>query len=214
MALSIGQTQELVSRRLQRGAKLEIVTEDERTAADIDKQLENHSVKGEVFVQTNDTQASGRQSKPMPKEQDRRQTIRFTENAQWIGRALQLRKLVKQLSADEVRKDPEGLALLQVLFSSEEIKDRQMARLAPRRIDAKTPLVRRHGDQTNTNQEAEGPSANCPWPVKVDEKQSGPHPQTPTRLQGQWRDDSSDPEFWQDEWKEEPLKGECLRRAP
>ena len=36
-----------------------------------------------------------------------------------------------KLSADEVRKDPEGLAPQEVLFSSEEIEDRQIARPAP-----------------------------------------------------------------------------------
>ena len=71
-----------------------------------------------------------------------RRTLQKEEKkyAKWIGRALQLRKLVKKLSAGELRNDPDGAALLQALFSNEEIKTDTWQDLPPKKIDAKTAL--------------------------------------------------------------------------
>ena len=84
------------------------------------------------------------------------------KNAKLIDRALQLRKLVRKLSADGVHNDPEGLALLQALFSNEERKTGTWQDLLLERIDAKTAVVRRHDEaiRQNTIQELGGPSAN------------------------------------------------------
>ena len=63
------------------------------------------------------------------------------KNSKWIGRSLQLRKLVKIC----VRNDPERAAILQALFSNEEIKTGNWQDLFPKKIDAQTVLTARRG---------------------------------------------------------------------
>ena len=115
-----------------------------------------------------------------------RQTIRFRRKkfAKWVCRALQLKKIAKKQSADEVRNDPEGLALLQALFSNEEVKIGKWQDLLTKRIDAKTALLKRHDEATTQTRmkKWKAQSANHPQVDQMDEQQ-GPLPKTPTRLQ-------------------------------
>ena len=67
--------------------------------------------------QVEDSQSQGHTSKNRG-----RRTVSEEEAHKWIGRALQLKKIAKKQSADEVRNDPEGVALLQALFSNDEEK--------------------------------------------------------------------------------------------
>ena len=141
-----------------RKTELENVVGNERTAADvcltrmleiknIDKQIKNRSVKSEICVQTKRLTSNWKTVKPKATrartEADDPFQRKKYEN--WIGRALQLKKIAKKQSADEVRNDPEGLALLQTLFSNEEVKTGEED-LLTKRIDAKTVLLKRHDE--------------------------------------------------------------------
>ena len=119
------------------------MSSETRTAADvvltgmleiknIDKQLKNQSVVKSLYRQ-NDSEASGKTGKAEATRAraEADESFERKTHTKWIGRALQLRKWVKKVSADEVRKDPEGLGSTAGAVQQRRNKDRQTARLVP-----------------------------------------------------------------------------------
>ena len=180
-----------------RRAELEVVTEDDRTAADvvlsgmleiknIDKQPKNQAVKGKVCLQTQRLSSKWK----TVKAKATRARLEADEACEWIGRALQLKKLVKKRPADEARNDPEGHARLQALFSNEDIKTEKWQDLL---------WIKTWEEQVQT--------------VPCLSGEVGPIPRHPEGCKDREETTATIRSLWEDGWEEETLEGESLRQA-
>ena len=135
-----------------RKTELDNVVGNERTAADvcltglleiknIDKQIKNRSVKGEICVQT-------KRLTPRPHEQEQRQTIRIRGRNTRSGSAEHCNSRKSPRNSRQMRcaTTRKGLALLQALFSNEQVKTSKWQDLLTKKIDAKTALLKRHDE--------------------------------------------------------------------
>ena len=79
------------------------------------------------------------------------------KHAKWIGRAIQLQRLIKNKGMDNTRRDPQGHDLLSKLFTTAEIREGKVEELLQQRLKAKNELITKYEKlpQANSDDEME-----------------------------------------------------------
>ena len=105
----------------------------------VEKQLKNAEVKG--WVEDDALQEKLIEVTPEKtrrcKEDD---TFILKKHRKWLGRAVQLKFLVKKRGLDKTRRSPDGPALLEKLLTNNEVKNEPMKALEAK-IEAKNQLL-------------------------------------------------------------------------